>query len=280
MTNIKIVTDSTIDMSQEELNKYGIHVIPLSISIDGVTYMDQVEISPEEYLEKMQVAKELPKTSQPAVGSFVEMYDKLGEDGSEVLSIHMTGGMSGTVNTARTAATMTSTNVTVVDSMFISHALAFQVLEAAKMARDNRSMEEILQRLEEVRKNSYLYVVVDTLENLVKGGRIGRGKALIGSLLNIKPIASLEDGVYTPIAKVRSHGQVIKTLAKLFDQDTKGKTIKSVSIPHANAIPFATEMKEVIKKISGFTEIQICHTGPSISTHTGSGAIGFMYFAE
>lgn len=280
MTKIKIVTDSTVDLSQEMLQQYDIHMIPLSITIDDETYLDRVDITPVEFIEKMQKAKELPKTSQPAVGAFVELYDRLGEDGSEVLAIHMTGGMSGTASTARSAATMTETKVTVVDSMFISHAMAYQVIEAAKMASEGRTMEEILARVEEVRKNSYLYVVVDTLENLVKGGRIGRGKALIGSLLNIKPIANLADGVYTPVAKVRSHGQVVKTLAKIFEQDTVDKTIKAVSIPHIKALPLAESLKEAIEKVSGFKDTQIFYTTPVISTHTGVGAIGFTYFAE
>lgn len=280
MTKIKIVTDSTVDLSQEMLQQYDIHMIPLSITIDDETYLDRVDITPVEFIEKMQKAKELPKTSQPAVGAFVELYDRLGEDGSEVLAIHMTGGMSGTASTARSAATMTETKVTVVDSMFISHAMAYQVIEAAKMASEGRTMEEILARVEEVRKNSYLYVVVDTLENLVKGGRIGRGKALIGSLLNIKPIANLADGVYTPVTKVRSHGQVVKTLAKIFEQDTADKTIKAVSIPHIKAFPLAESLKEAIEKVSGFKDTQIFYTTPVISTHTGVGAIGFTYFAE
>ncbi|WP_028399648.1 DegV family protein [Ectobacillus panaciterrae] len=280
MTKIKIVTDSTVDLSQEMLQQYDIHMIPLSITIDDETYLDRVDITPVEFIEKMQKAKELPKTSQPAVGAFVELYDRLGEDGSEVLAIHMTGGMSGTASTARSAATMTETKVTVVDSMFISHAMAYQVIEAAKMVSEGRTMEEILARVEEVRKNSYLYVVVDTLENLVKGGRIGRGKALIGSLLNIKPIANLADGVYTPVTKVRSHGQVVKTLAKIFEQDTADKTIKAVSIPHIKALPLAESLKEAIEKVSGFKDTQIFYTTPVISTHTGVGAIGFTYFAE
>jgi DegV family protein with EDD domain len=280
MVKIKIVTDSTVDLSQEVLQEYDIHVIPLSITIDDEAYLDRVNITPSEFIEKMLKEKELPKTSQPAVGAFVELYDRLGEDGSEVLSIHMTGGMSGTVSTAKSAATMTDTKVTVVDSMFITHALAYQVIEAAKMAQEGRTMDEIIKRIEEVRKNSYLYVVVDTLDNLVKGGRIGRGKALIGSLLNIKPIANLADGVYTPVTKVRSHGQVVKTLAKIFAEDTAGKTIKAVSIPHVKALPLAESLKEAIEKVSGFKDTQIFYTTPVISTHTGVGAIGFTYFAE
>lgn len=281
MQKIKIVTDSTADLSlsQEVIEKYDIHVLPLSISVNGQTYLDRVDLQPDEFIEEMIKSEELPKTSQPAMGTFVEMYDKLGEDGSEVLSIHMTSGMSGTVATANSAASMTDTKVTVVDSQFITHALAYQVVEAAKMANEGRSLEEILKRVDEVRKNTRLYVVVDTLENLVKGGRIGKGKAFIGSLLNIKPIASLEDGVYNPVTKVRSQGQIVKTLAKLFEEDTAGKVVKAVAIPHAKAIPLAENVKAAVEKVSGFAQSEIFFTTPIISTHTGPGAIGFMYLA-
>ena len=280
MQKIKIVTDSTADLSQEVIEKYDIHVLPLSISVNGQTYLDRVDLQPDEFIEEMIKSEELPKTSQPAMGTFVEMYDKLGEDGSEVLSIHMTSGMSGTVATANSAASMTDTKVTVVDSQFITHALAYQVVEAAKRANEGRSLEEILKRVDEVRKNTRLYVVVDTLENLVKGGRIGKGKAFIGSLLNIKPIASLEDGVYNPVTKVRSQGQIVKTLAKLFEEDTAGKVVKAVAIPHAKAIPLAENVKAAVEKVSGFAQSEIFFTTPIISTHTGPGAIGFMYLAE
>lgn len=262
MQKIKIVTDSTADLSQEVIEKYDIHVLPLSISVNGQTYLDRVDLQPDEFIEEMLKSEELPKTSQPAMGTFVEMYNKLGEDGSEVLSIHMTSGMSGTVATANSAASMTDTKVTVVDSQFITHALAYQVIEAAKMANEGRSLEEILKRVDEVRKNTRLYVVVDTLENLVKGGRIGKGKAFIGSLLNIKPIASLEDGVYNPVTKVRSQGQIVKTLAKLFEQDTAGKVVKAVAIPHAKAIPLAESMKAAVEKVSGFAQSEIFYTTP------------------
>lgn len=280
MQKIKIVTDSTVDLSQEVIEKYDIHVIPLSISVNGKTYLDRVELQPDEFIEEMQKSDELPKTSQPAVGSFIEMYDRLGEDGSQVLSIHLTGGLSGSVATANSAATMTDTKVTVVDSMFLSHAMAYQVIEAAKMAKEDRPLEDILKRIEEVRKNTRLFVVVDTLDNLVKGGRIGKGKALIGSLLNIKPIAEIAEGVYNPITKVRSQGQIVKTFTKIFEEDIVGKTVKAVAVPHAKALPLAEKMKEAIEKVSGFTETEIFYTTPIISTHTGVGAIGFSYFAE
>src|SRR5690606_2600024 len=158
--------------------------------------------------------------------------------------------------------------------------LAFQVLEAAKMAKNGHTKEEILERIEEIRKNSTLFVTVDTLDNLVKGGRIGRGKALIGSLLNIKPIASLQDGVYTPVSKVRSHAKIVKYLSDKLAEDAQGKMIKGVGIEHADAIQLATNLKEEIIKRTGFMEVTITDTTPVISTHTGPGAIGFMYYFE
>jgi DegV family protein with EDD domain len=280
MSKIKIVTDSTLDISKEAAEKLGIIVVPLAITINGETYLDGVDIEPAEFIESMSSAKELPKSSQPSNGAFLEVYDRLGKEGYEVLSIHMTGKMSGTVRSAESAAQMTETNVTVVDSKFISKALSFQVREAAVLANQGKSMEEILDRLDAIREHSKLYIMVDTLENLVKGGRIGKGKAFIGSLLNIKPIASLEDAEYTPVTKVRSHSQVVKFMAKQFAEDVKGKTIRGVGIAHAEAYELAVKIKDSISELTGYKEIEIDYTGPTVSTHTGPGALALMYYFE
>ena len=279
MTKIHIVTDSTADLIEQYTDQYDIHVVPLSIQIDGESYLDGVDLQPESFMEKMQESKELPKSSQPAVGVFKELYDCLGEDGSEIISIHMTGGMSGTVKSAEAAAEMTASKVTVIDSMYISHALTFQVVEAAKMARDGKSVQEITDRLAEVRRNTTLFVVVDMLDNLVKGGRVGKGRALIGSLLNIKPIATLQDGVYTPVAKARSHKQVVSHLIKAFKEETSGKIIRSIGISHANGMAMAGPLIKMLEE-SGLKDVKFSFTSPIISTHTGEGAIGFMYYTD
>jgi DegV family protein with EDD domain len=280
MKRVRVVTDSTVDLPAELIHELQIEMVPLTLTINDQTYVDRVNITPSEFMEKMRQASELPKSSQPAVGKFLEVYNRLGQEGYDILSIHMTGGMSGTVQSAESAASMAEANVTVVDSRFISLAMGFQVIEAAKMAREGKKIEEIVKRLEIIRANSYLYVTVDTLENLVKGGRIGRGKALIGSLLNIKPIATLADGVYTPIAKVRSHTQIVKYLTKQFLEDTTGKTIKAVGIVHADSLELANRLKDSIIAETGFSDIDIVFTTPIICTHTGPGAIGFMYCVE
>jgi len=280
MSKVKIVTDSTMDMTIEQSEQLGVVVVPLSVTIKGETYLDRVEIQPSEFIETMKGLTELPKSSQPSTGTFLEVYDRLGAEGYEVLSIHMTGKMSGTIRSAESAAQMTKTKVTVLDSKFISIALQFQVREAALMAQQGMSIEAILARLDTVCNNTKLYIMVDTLENMVKGGRIGKGKAFIGSLLNIKPIASLEGAEYNPVAKVRSHSQVVKWLAKQFAEDVKGKTVLGAGIVHAEACELASKVKESIIELTGYRDISIDYTGPTISTHTGPGAIALMYYTE
>lgn len=281
MGRIHIVTDSTCDLSSEELQRLNIHFVPLTIQLGGNTYVDRIEIGPEEFLHKMSEIKELPKSSQPAPGKFVEMYESLAtEPGDQILSIHMTGGMSGTVQSARQAAEMANADVTVVDSYFIAWALAFQLREAARLRDEGATIEEIVARLDVVRANTRLFVIVDTLENLVKGGRVGRGMGLIGSLLNIKPIATMDDGSLLQLAKVRSHKQVVKYCFEQFQQETAGKTVKAVGISHADGMStMGQPLKELVEQ-TGFTNVDTAFTCPTISTHTGPGAMGFMYFAE
>ncbi len=280
MTKIKIVTDSTADLSTEEISRYNIEVVPLSIHIDEKSYTDRVDISPEEFMDKMREAKELPKTSQPPAGSFLNLYESLYEQGYEVISIHMSAKMSGTVQAAETAASLSKANVTVIDSTFISRALSFQVLEAAKMAQEGKSIHEILTALEKIRFKTRLLVYVDTLENLSKGGRIGKGKALIGALLNVKPIAAVIDGEYTPMGRVRNQTQAVNLLVKHFASDIKDRVLKRVDIAHAEGMEMAQRVRKAILELTGHERINITFTTPVISTHTGPGAIALMYWVE
>lgn len=280
MNKVKIVTDSTCDLTLEELSVLDVHVIPLSIQVDGQSYIDGVDISPIQFIEKMRGVKELPKSSQPPVGEFVKLYDELGEDGSEILSIHMTGNMSGTMSAAHTASEMTQSKVTVVDSLFISRALGFQVKKAVELVNEGKSVNEIVMELEKSREGTRLYLMVDTLENLTKGGRIGKVSAMIGSLLKIKPIAMLQEGALQPVTKARNHTQAIKYLLEQLVTDTNGKKIKHIGIAHANALDLSLKLKGKIEELTAFNQTEIVVTTPIISTHTGEGAIGFMYQFE
>ncbi|WAA11275.1 DegV family protein [Fervidibacillus albus] len=280
MMTIKIVTDSSADLDQALIEQWDIHVISHLIEMDGKQYLDRVNITPAECLEYMKQSPDVPKTSQPPIGAFLELYEQLTADGSEVLSIHISGQLSGTVSTAYMAANQVDGKVTVFDSHFLSKTLAFQVIEAAKMAKEGKTVEEIIERLEKIRENSRLYVVLDTLEFLNKGGRIGKGKALLGSLLKIKPIAAIHDGVYTPIATVRNYNQAMKHMLQLLKEDTQGKVLKAISVGHAGGLKRATQLKNKIMELYENVTIQIDETTPIIGTHTGPETVGLMYFVE
>lgn len=276
MPGIRIVTDSTTDLPKELLDQHEVEVIPLSVYVDGETYEDNVTIFPLDFIQKMKNASELPKTSQPAVGVFLDLYDRLGKDGDTIISIHMTSGLSGTYASACAAAGMSSSSVVVIDSQMISQALGFQIIEAAKMAREGSTVQQIKTRLMSMLDNTSLLVVVDTLENLVKGGRIGKAKGWISSVLHIKPIAMLQEGVYTPVSKVRTSSQIIKNLIERFKNDTEGKEIAEIGISHADNLSLAERLREEISRITA-TPVRIRPATPVITTHTGPGAIGFMY---
>lgn len=276
MPRIRIVTDSTTDLPKETLAKYQVEVIPLTVYVDGEIYEDNVTIEPLEFIHKMKNSDELPKTSQPAVGVFVEAYDRLGEDGDTIISIHMTSGMSGTYASAYAAAEMSSSNVIVIDSQMISQALGFQVIEAAKMVQEGCSADQIVDHVKDIRNRTTLFVVVETLDNLVKGGRIGKATGWISTILSIKPIAIIEEGVYTPFAKVRTSTQIIKRLMERFEQDILGKEVTEIGISHADNLPLAERLREEIGRITS-TIVRIRPATPVITTHTGPGAIGFMY---
>ncbi|KUL10790.1 DegV family protein [Bacillus licheniformis] len=280
MTSIKIVTDSTADLSEELLRKYHISVLPLSISIDGTVYRDRFDIQPDEFIEKMESAAELPKSSQPPLGAFIELYEELTADGSEVISIHLSSELSGTYQTAVSASNMVGGNITVIDSMYISKGLGFQVVRAALLAEKGMTAEAIVKDLENLRDRTSLYVTIDHFDNLIKGGRIGRGKALLGSLLKVKPIARLEDGIYTPEKNVRSSSQLIRYLTGQFVSAVKGRTVQAIGIAHADALDLAHRLKDsLLEHIPGI-DIDIDYTTPIISVHTGKGAIGFTFYTD
>lgn len=280
MEKIHIVTDSSCDLTFEECEELGVHVVPLTIQMDGKSYIDGVDVDRGTFLEMVKTAKTIPKSSQPAPGQFKAKYEEIAEEGDSIISIHVASALSGTLESARQGAEMTNLNVYTVDSKFIALALGIQVREAAKMRNEGKTVEEIIDRLYHIQKNTKFYVFLDTLENLLRSGRIGKGKGLIGSLLNIKPVAVLQNGQYIPVTKVRSHKRAIQFLFKQFVEDTKGKIVQAIGFSHANGMEsIGNQLKEKIESL-GFHNIEVKTTSPVISTHTGDGGLGFIYFAE
>ncbi|MDW8565007.1 DegV family protein [Staphylococcus shinii] len=275
MMQKKIVTDSTSDLSHAYLSDNDIHVIPLNLTINGEAYVDQVDISSEAYIQKMQEDADV-KTSQPAIGKFIEMYDKLGADGSEIISIHMTSGLSGTYQTALQASQMSDSKVTVIDSKSISFGLGYQVQHIVDWNNEGYTTEDIVTKIAELQKNLKLYVVIGQLNQLIKGGRISKTKGLIGNMMKIKPIGTLEDGKIELIHNSRTQNASVQFLKKEISAFIGDRNIKSIGIAHANIIEFVDKVKKHFSEEFNFTQFDTNVTTPVISTHTGQGAIGLV----
>ena len=269
MTKIKIVTDSSVTIEPEVAKELDITIVPLSVMVDGVVYSD-ADLEEGEFLRLMQSSRNLPKTSQPPVGVFADVFERLAEDGAQIISVHMSHALSGTVEAARQGATLSNADVTVVDSSFTDQAMKFQVTEAAKLAKEGASLEEILAKIEEVKEKTELYIGLSTLENLVKGGRIGRVSGLISSLLNIRVIMQMKDHQLEPIVK----GRGAKTFKKWLDDLTaslQNKQVAEIGISYAGSPELALEMKESLQPYVK-KPISVLETGSIIQTHTGENA--------
>ncbi len=280
MTTIKIVTDSSCTMEPAVRDRLNIHVVPLSVMIDGVLYRDDDTLTGEKFMSMMASAKELPKTSQPPIGEFVELYDKLGEDGSRVLSIHMTHGLSGTVEAARQASNLSKTDVTIIDSDTTDQGLSFQVIRAAEMAAAGEDYDTVIAKVHEIRDNTKLYIGLSTLDNLVKGGRISRATGILSSLLNMKIVMDFDHSELIPVVKGRGG----KTFTKWFDsfkeELKKLPNVKQIGISHAEGAELAEEFKKQLQVLYPQMHIPVLHTTPIIATHTGKGAFAVTYYTE
>lgn len=270
MTKIKIVTDSSVTIEPELVKQLDITVVPLSVMIDNVVYSDADLKEEGKFLQLMQESKNLPKTSQPPVGVFAEVFEDLSKDGSQILAIHMSHALSGTVEAARQGASLSTADVTVIDSSFTDQALKFQVVEAAKLAQEGKEMAEILSHVEEVKNHTELYIGVSTLENLVKGGRIGRVTGLLSSLLNIRVVMQMKDHELQPIVK----GRGAKTFKKWLDElitSLSERSVAEIGISYSGSADWAKEMKE---SLQAYVEkpISVLETGSIIQTHTGENA--------
>ena len=279
MTKYKIVTDSTSDLPQSFLQQHDVHVIPLNITIDQTSYTDQLDITSDEFLKRLEAGADT-KTSQPAIGQFIETYDNLGSDGSKIISIHMTSQLSGTYQTAVQASHMSDSDVTVVDSQSISFGLGYQIKHLIEWTRQGLTVDEILKKIRHLQDNTKLFVVIGQLSQLIKGGRISKTKGLIGNMIKIKPIGTLIDGRLEMIHNSRTQKSVIQFLKKEVHQFIEGHQLKSVGIAHANIIEFVDKIKAQFKEEFQFDDFDVNTTTPVISNHTGQGAIGFVVVRE
>ena len=281
MSRIIIVTDSTADLTEQEIQDFNIHVVPLNITIQEEHYLDGETITKEEFKNKMIASSELPMTAQPSIGRFVELYDELGKDGSEIISIHLMNSISGTVNAARQAADITESTVTVVDSDFTSRSMGIIVREAANAAKEGKSAEEVLEVIESTRQRTKLYLTVLNLDNLIKGGRISRVMGAFSNLLNIKLFLEVINGKIEIVQK----GRGLKSLQKKYDEvfeEMKAcpNGIQEIGIMHAGLNEFNQTQIDTLRELFPDAKFTIVMTSPIIISHTGVDAMAVTYLTK
>ena len=272
---VRIVTDSTADLTPEQQRAAGITVVPLNVHFGDEVFRDHVDLSTDEFFRRLKASSQLPHTSQPSVGAFEEAYRTLLEGGNEIVSVHLSSKVSGTYNSALMAAqSIGGGKIDVVDSLSTSMALGFMALEAANLARAGRDRQTVAGCVQGLVAKARVICVVDTLTYLERGGRIGKAAALLGSLLNVKPILQLKDGEVVPLGRARGRPQALNRLVELLERDGK---VSRLAIMHGAAQADAEQLRKRVASTYPGVDIQLTEIGAVLGTHTGPGVIGFTY---
>ncbi len=279
---MQIVTDSGVDLllPQERLAELNIHVVPLVVTLDGKSYREGVDIQPDEFYQLLAETDSLPVTSQPSAGDFAETYRRLAAVDPDILSIHISAGLSGTLNAARTgASTVPEANVTVIDTKTLSAAAGWQVEAAARAAKAGWSMEQILGLMERIGDASESAYTLKELKYLIHGGRISHMKGLIASLLNIKPLIGVEkvNGTYVQLGQMRSFKAAVKSLAdRIGNLHAPGSALR-VQVLHSYNPQGAALLREFIDQRFNCSWLPEGNLSLVLGAHTGPSMVGVAY---
>jgi fatty acid kinase fatty acid binding subunit len=279
MSPVAVVTDSTSYLPPELVERHGIDVVPLYVVFGGDRTVPEVEITDyPAFFEELRTAEQLPTTSQPSVGDFTAAFEPRLADGGEVVSVHISGGLSGTPEAARQAKDALTRDgkggerIEVVDSTTAAGGLGFMVLAAVKAARDGASAADVAKHVADARKELRLWFAIDTLEFLKRGGRIGAASAWIGSTLKVKPILTVENEM-TPVERVRTSGRMFERLLE-YARGCADSGADAWSAQHINAPEQCAALVEQCQAIFGSPPTIVSEIGPVLSAHTGPGLLG------
>lgn len=279
MGTVRIVTDSTADLPRELAELYGVVVVPLKVMFGNEVYRDGMDLDTAGFYQRLKKNQAPPTTSQPSPGEFVAVYERLTQKGNSVISIHISSALSGTFHAAQLAKTMVdSKDIFVIDSRSVSMGLGLIVLAAAKAAKEGRTRKEILTLVNELINKVNVFFVVDNLNYLKQGGRIGKAGALVGSLLNIKPILTIKDGQVAPLEKVRGKGRALERLLDLAVAGYPPGRRLICSVVHADDYTSLMKLKEKAASMLKCSELIISELGPVVGTHAGPGVVGLVVY--
>ena len=277
MSKIALVTDSTCDLPESVVKDKNITVIPLNVHFGEETFLDGIDLQSNEFFEKLSTSEIHPQTSQPSVGRFVETYNDLLKKHDSILSLHISSKLSATYNSALQAQKeIGNEKIIVIDSMNGTLGLGAIVHHIADLNQKGESFENLVKEAEKIIPNAIFMGLVPTLEYLAKGGRIGKARAFMGSLLKIKPILSAVDGEIQSVGKART---LIKGMDFIVDE-MKNRKISKLFIVHANHEERANLLKEKTKGLIDPKDVIIAEFGPVVGTHLGPGAFGVGFISS
>jgi DegV family protein with EDD domain len=276
--DIAWVTDSTSSLSEDFIRNNNIYVVPLSIIFGEESYLEGVDITAEDFYPKLAASKVLPKTSQPAIGEFVELYQKLKEEYKHAIAIHASSALTGTYQSSVAASSMVDYKVEVIDSKIGSYPLGRMIEKGIEMHSEGKSYEEIVSHLRTLPDKANLYMAPGSLEQLHKGGRLSTTQVIIGSLIKLKLIVRFEDGKVVLFDKIRTEKKVKERLFQILEEASSN--IKEASVIHGNVGSMAEEWSKELQQ--RFPNISFTTTifSPVPGTHTGQGTIGLAWINE
>ncbi|EAF1105961.1 DegV family protein [Listeria monocytogenes] len=276
---IAVVTDSTTYLPNEVKEQLRINVVPLSVIIDGKSYREGEELSAADFYRKVKEAENFPTSSQPAPGDFIHLFEQLKEQGFDtVISIHLSSGISGTFQNAASAGELIEgLNVVAYDSELSCMAQGMFVVKAAEMALANEPLDQIIQKLDKIKQAQDAYFMVDDLNNLQRGGRLNGAQALVGSLLQIKPILHFIDKQIVLFEKVRTQKKALKRIEDILQKAVQNKTAEKAYVIHGNDLAKGEAWLAQLEAKFPEVTFELSYFGPVIGTHLGEGALGLTW---
>jgi DegV family protein with EDD domain len=273
---VRIVTDSTSDLSDQQAATLGIDAVAkLYVIFGDKTYQDGVTINNEQFYGLLKSNPSFPSTSQPSIGDFVKIYEKY--KGDPIVSIHVSRDLSGTMASAEAARELVGGDITIIDSRNVNAGLALLVKMAVGMAKQGANVAQIKERVDAAVPRTRLIFTLETLENLRRGGRIGAAQALLGSVLNFKPIITVKDGRLHPVERVRTKAKAVARIRELALEELKGNTNPPIAFMHTANPDGVQQLADMCKGDADISDALIIEAGPVVATHAGPGAVGISY---
>jgi DegV family protein with EDD domain len=272
--SIAVVTDSTSDLSPELAEKHGITVVPLNVHIEDDTFLDGVTISADEMYRRLPDQKVIPQTSAPSVGTYIEAYEKLAETHDEIISVHLSSKLSLTHNAAVNAVNELGSNgprIEVIDSLQASMALGYSAIRAAEAVADGSSLDETVALVKSTVERAEAIFMVDTLEYLVRGGRIGKAQGFVGSILKVRPILAIQEGVAHPLERARSRK---KGIARLITLVAERAPLEKLSVLYTTDADDAQAIAAEVASHIPNGEVDVAQLGPVVGNYVGPGLLG------